>query len=343
MHGSTAAPSIASSDTTRGSDPVRAVVCDRYGPPEVLRLEEVERPAPNDDEVLVRIRATTVNRSDCGYRAAHPFFSRLLTGLRRPSQRIPGTELAGVVEAVGAAVTEFEVGDEVFGLRSGAHAEYVCVPEQGALAHKPAGMSFEQAAAVPDGALIALACLRKADPLDGRRILIYGASGSIGTAAVQLAKHFGGHVTAVCNTKNVELVRSLGGDVVIDYLQEDFTKNGEAYDAVFDSVGKHSFRRSRRSLKPGGIFIETDLGFGWHVPPLALLTRWIGDKKVTLPIPKYTKENVLLLKELIEADEYRAVIDRTYPLEDVVEATRYVETGQKTGNVVLSVDGKIDS
>jgi NADPH:quinone reductase-like Zn-dependent oxidoreductase len=322
---------------------VRAVVCDRYGPPEVLRLEEVERPAPNDDEVLVRIRATTVNRSDCGYRAAHPFFSRFLTGLRRPRQRIPGTELAGVVEGVGAAVTEFEVGDEVFGLRSGAHAEYVCVPEQGALAHKPAGMSFEQAAAVPDGALIALACLRKADPLDGRRILIYGASGSIGTAAAQLAKHFGGHVTAVCNTKNVELVRSLGGDVVIDYLQEDFTKNGEAYDVVFDSVGKHSFRRSRRSLKPGGIFIETDLGFGWHVPPLALLTRWIGDKKVTLPIPKYTKENVLLLKELIEADEYRAVIDRTYPLEDVVEATRYVETGQKTGNVVLSVDGKIDS
>jgi NADPH:quinone reductase-like Zn-dependent oxidoreductase len=315
-------------------------VHDRYGSPDVLRLEDVERPVPKDDEVLVRIHATTVNRSDCGYRAAHPFFSRALTGLRRPKQKITGTELAGVVEALGAAVTEFDVGDEVFGLRSGAHAEYVCVPEQGALANKPAGMSFEEAAAVPDGAIIALACLRKADPLKGRSILIYGASGSIGTAAVQLAKHFGAQVTAVCNTKNVELVRSLGADVVIDYLQEDFTKTREMYDVVFDAVGKHSFRRSRRSLKRGGIFIETDLGFGWHVPPLALLSRWIGEKKVTLPIPKYTKENVLFLKELIEAGKYRAVIDRRYQLEDVVEATRYVEAGQKTGNVVLTVNGR---
>jgi NADPH:quinone reductase-like Zn-dependent oxidoreductase len=315
---------------------VRAVIYDRYGPPEVLRLEEVERPVPNEDEVLVRIHATTVNRSDCGYRAAHPFFSRVITGLRRPRQRIAGTELAGVVEATGAAVTEFEVGDEVFGLRSGAHADYVCVREQGALAHKPASMSFEEAAAVPDGATIALACLRKADPLKGRTILIYGASGSIGTAAVQLAKHFGAQITAVCNTKNVELVRSLGADEVIDYLKEDFTKNGTTYDVVFDAVGKHSFRRSRRSLRPDGVFIETDLGFGWHVPPLALLTRWIGSKRVTLPIPKYTKENVVFLKELIEAGKYRAVIDRRYPLERVVEATKYVETGQKTGNVVLT-------
>ena len=318
---------------------MKAVVCDRYGPPEVLRLDEVERPVPKDDEVLVRIHATTVNRTDCGYRAADPFFSRVFTGLRRPKRRIPGMELAGVVEAVGSAVSEFKVGDEVFGVRSGAHAEYVCVREQGALAHKPAAMSFEEAAAVSDGAIIALACLTKAASLEGRRILIYGASGSIGTAAVQLAKHFGAHVTAVCNTKNVELVRSLGADIVIDYQQEDFTKNGETYDVVFDSVGKHSFRRGRRSLKPGGTFIETDLGFMWHVPPLALLTRWIGSKKVTLPIPKYTKEKVVFLKELIEAGEHRAVIDRTYPMEQVVEATRYVETGQKTGNVVLTVNG----
>ena len=316
---------------------MRAVVHDRYGPPSVLQIAEVERPVPKDDEVLVKIHATTVNRTDCGFRAAKPFFSRVFTGLRRPKRTIPGMELAGVVEAVGPAVSEFKVGDEVFGVRSGAHAEYVCVREQGALAHKPASVSFEEAAAVSDGVIIALACLRKADPLEGRRILIYGASGSIGTAAVQLTKHFGAHVTAVCNTKNVELVRSLGADVLVDYLQEDFTKNGETYDVVFDAVGKHSFRRSRRSLKPGGIFIETDLGFGWHVPPLALLTRWIGDKRVKLPIPKYTKENVLFLKELIEAGKYRAVIDRTYPLEDVVEATKYVETGQKTGNVVLTV------
>ena len=321
---------------------MRAVVFDRYGPPEVLRVEEIERPEPKNDEVLVEVRATTVNRSDCGFRAAEPFFARVFTGLLRPKYRTPGMELAGVVVAVGSAVTEFEVGDDVFGLRgNSANAEYVCVRESGALAHKPAAMSYEEAAAVSDGACIALACLQKADPLDGKRIVVYGASGSIGTAAVQLAKALGAHVTAVCATTSVELVRSLGADEVVDYLKEDFTKNGETYDVVFDSVGKHSFRRCRSSLERGGIYLETDLGFMWHVPPLALLTRWIGDKKVTLPIPRYQKADVLLVKELIEAGKYRAVIDRTYPLDDVVEATRYVETGQKTGNVVLTMNGVV--
>ena len=321
---------------------MRAVVHDRYGGPEVLRLEEVERPVPKEDEVLVRIHATTVNRSDCGMRGADPFFTRFFTGLRRPKRRILGMELAGEVEAIGAAVTEFDVGDQVFGVKgSGAHAEYVCIRESAGLAHKPAGMAFEEAAAVCDGASIALACLGKADLREGRSILIYGASGSIGTAAVQLAKHFGAHVTAVCGTKALDLVSSLGADAVIDYTQEDFTTNGETYDVVFDSVGKHSFRRCRHSLKPGGIYIETDLGFMWHVPILALSSRWIGDKRVTLPIPKYSKEDVLFIKELIEAGKYRAVIDRTYQLEDVVEATRYVETGQKTGNVVLTLNGVV--
>ncbi len=318
---------------------MRAVVYEKYGPPDVLRLAEVERPVPKDDEVLVKIHATTVNRSDCGWREAEPFFTRCFTGLLRPKRNILGSELAGEVEAVGAAVTEFAVGDEVFGLRSGAHAEYVCIRERGALARKPAGMSFEEASAVCDGASIALAAVRNADLREGRSILVYGASGSIGTAAVQLAKHFGAHVTAVCNTKNVELVRSLGADEVIDYLEEDFTKNGKTYDVIFDAVGKHSFRRCRRSLKPGGTYFETDLGFMWHVPPLALVTRLIGDKKVTLPMPRYTRDEILFLKELIEAGKYRAVIDRSYPLEQVVEATRYVETGQKTGNVVLTVVG----
>jgi NADPH:quinone reductase-like Zn-dependent oxidoreductase len=316
---------------------MRAVVHDRYGPPEVLRLAEVERPAPKEDEVLVKVKATSVTRTDCGFRAADPFFARIFTGLRRPKRRTPGLELAGVVEEVGAAVHEFEVGDEVFGIRGGANAEYVCVRERSALAHKPAGMSFEEAAAVCDGALLARSCLARADLREGRSILVYGASGSIGTAAVQLAKQFGAHVTAVCDTKNVELVRSLGADVVIDYLQEDFTKNGETYDVVFDAVGKHSFRRCRHSVKPGGMYVETDLGFMWHVPLLALSTRWIGKKRVALGIGKYTKDDLLLLKRLIEAGKYRAVIDRTYPLEHVVEATRYVETGQKTGNVVLTV------
>ncbi|HLG07617.1 MAG TPA: NAD(P)-dependent alcohol dehydrogenase [Gaiellaceae bacterium] len=321
---------------------MRAVVYDRYGPPEVLRLEEVERPVPRDDEVLVRIHATTVTRTDCGMRGPEPFFVRIFTGLLRPKRRTLGMELAGEVEAVGAAVSEFEVGDEVFGVKGfGAHAEYVCIRESAALAHKPPGMTFDEAAAVSDGPSIALACLKRADLHEGRSILVYGASGSIGTAAVQLAKHFGAHVTAVCDTKALELLRSLGADEVVDYTQEDFTKNGELYDVVFDAVGKHSFRRCRRSLKPGGIYIETDLGFMWHVPALALLTRWIGDKRVTLPIPKYAREDVLLVKELIEAGRYRPVIDRTYPLKDVVEATRYVETGQKTGNVVLTLNGVV--
>jgi NADPH:quinone reductase-like Zn-dependent oxidoreductase len=316
---------------------MRAVVHDRYGPPEVLRLEDVPPPVPNEDEVLIKVHATSVTRTDCGFRGAEPFFARIFTGLLRPKRRIPGLELAGEVEAVGGAVTEFKLGEEVFGIRGGANAEYVCVRESGVLAHKPAGISYEEAAAVCDGALLALSCLKPMSELSGKHIVVYGASGSIGTAAVQLAKHFGSHVTAVCNTKNVELVRSLGADVAIDYQQQDFTKNGETYDIIFDAVGKHSFRRSRHSLKPGGTFISTDLGFMWHGPVMVLATRWIGDKKASMGIGRYRKEDVLLLKELIEAGKYRAVIDRRYPLEQVVEATKYVETGQKTGNVVLTV------
>ena len=319
---------------------MKAVIHSKYGPPEVLRLEEVEQPVPKDDEVLVKIHATTVTRTDSGLRSAELFVTRFFTGLHRPKRKILGMELAGEVEAVGATVTEFQVGDDVFGvIVAGAHAEYVCVPETAPLAHKPASMSFEQAAAVCDGASLALACLRKGDLREGRSIVVYGASGSVGTAAVQLARHFGADVTAVCNTKNLELVASLGADDVVDYTQEDFTKNGKTYDVIFDAVGKHSFRRCRRSLKPRGIYIDTDVGFLWHVPVLALLTRRIGDKKVYLGIVRYTKEDVLFLKQLIEEGKYRAVIDRTYPLEEVVAATRYVETEQKTGNVVLTVSG----
>jgi NADPH:quinone reductase-like Zn-dependent oxidoreductase len=316
---------------------MRAVVHDRYGPPEVLRVVEVERPVPKEDEVLVRVRATTVTRTDTGLRSAEFFISRFVTGLRRPKQPISGLELAGEVEAVGESVSELAVGDRVFGVRSGAHAEYVCVAEHGALAHVPAGMAFAEAAPLSDGAALALACLRTAGPLEGRRVLVYGASGAVGTAAVQLAKHFGAHVTAVCNTENVELVRSLGAGTVVDFQQEDFTKRGETYDVVFDAVGKHSFRRSRRSLNPGGTFVETDLGFLYHVPLLVLLTRWIGSKRVRMGITKYSRDDVVFLKRLAEAGEYRAIVDRRYPIEDVVEASRYVETGEKTGNVVLTV------
>jgi NADPH:quinone reductase-like Zn-dependent oxidoreductase len=320
---------------------MRAVVRDRYGPPDVLRVEDVPKPVTAPDEVLVRIRATGVTRSDAHLRAGEPYVSRIGSGLRRPKRRILGHELAGEIEAIGAAVTEFEVGDRVFGalpylaLSTGAHAEYICVPEIFPLAHMPAAMSFEEAGAVCDGALLTLNALRPAAPLEGKRILVYGASGSMGTAGVQLAKHFGARVTAVCNTKNVELVRSLGADEVIDYLQTDFTKNGETYDVIFDAVGKHSFRRCKRSLNPGGVYLPTD-GF-WNVA-LWLLHKRFGDKKVVFELPpRMRKEDVLLLKELIEAGEYRAVIDRAYPLEDVIEAHRYVETQQKVGNVVLTV------
>jgi NADPH:quinone reductase-like Zn-dependent oxidoreductase len=319
---------------------MKAVVHDRYGPPEVQRIENLERPEPMPDEVLIKIHATTVTRTDCHMRAANPFLWRFMIGLLRPKKRILGIELAGEVEAVGAGVTEFEVGERVFGLQpfnrpSGTHAEFICMRESGLLAHMPAGVAFEEAAAVCDGALSALSALRSANVAEGQKLLVYGASGSIGTAAVQLAKHFSAHVTAVCNTKNVELVRSLGADHVIDYLHQDFTKNGEIYDVIFDAVGKHSFTRSRRSLKPGGVYIPTDNLIN---VPLTLLTRRIGNKRVLFGLPRYSKKDVVFLKELLEAGEYRPVIDRRYPLEDVVEATRYVETGQKAGNVVLLVD-----
>jgi NADPH:quinone reductase-like Zn-dependent oxidoreductase len=317
---------------------MRAVVFDRYGPPEVLRLEDVERPAPDDDQALVRVRATTVTRTDAGLRSAEFFISRFFTGLLKPKYRTPGMEFAGEVAAIGASVSEFEIGDEVFGVKStGANAEYVTISESGAVAPKPTDLTFEEAAAVCDGACAALSCLRGIDLGPGRRLAVYGASGSIGTAAVQVAKHLGAHVTAVCGTKNVELVRSLGADEVVDYQREDFTKNGQTYDVVFDAVGKQSFRRCRRSLNPGGVFVTTDPGFLWHAPLVALLTRWIGDRRARLGIARYEKPDVLLLKRLLEAGEYRAVIDRAYRLEDVVEATRYVETGQKTGNVVLTL------
>jgi NADPH:quinone reductase-like Zn-dependent oxidoreductase len=317
---------------------VKAVVHDEYGPPEVLRLDEIERPVPKDDEVLVRVHATTVTRTDCGWRKPHPFFSRVFTGLRRPKFRTLGMEFAGEVEAVGSSVTEFQPGDRVLGVKSyGANAEYVCIRASRGVAHMPDGPSFEEAAAGLDGGCIALECLRRAGDLDGKRVVVYGASGSIGTAAVQLAKHFGAHVTAVCNGKNVELVRSLGADEVIDYEREDFTRNGKTYDVVFDAVGKHSFRRCRRSLERGGLYVTADLGFLYHVPLLHLLTRWRGMKKAKLGIGTYRKKDLLLLKELIDAGKYRPVIDRTYPLDDVVEATRYVESRQKTGNVVLTV------
>jgi NADPH:quinone reductase-like Zn-dependent oxidoreductase len=317
---------------------MRAAIHERYGPPEVLRVAEVERPVPKEDEVLVRMHASTVTRSDTGLRGGEYPFTRLITGVRRPKQTIAGTELAGVIEEAGAAVTDFRVADEVFGIQGGANAEYVAVPESGVIAGKPNGLTFEEAAAVPDGSLLALTCLSPAYPLRGKSVLVYGAAGSIGTGAVQLlAHHFEAEVSAVCDTKDVEVVRSLGAREVLDRFREDFTKNGKTYDVIFDAVGKHSFRRCRRSLKPGGIYLTADLGFMYHVPLAVLITRFVGSKRAKLGIGRYRREDLLLIKELVDTGKYRPVIDRRYDLDEVVEAARYVESGKKTGNVVLRV------
>ncbi len=294
---------------------MRAAIFERYGPPAVEHLDEVPTPTPGTGEVLIRVRCTTVNRTDCGHRSAHPFFFRASMGLFRPKARILGSELAGEVDAIGPGVTRFVPGDRVFGLTPdgmGTHAEFVCVPEDAPLATMPADLGFDAAAAVCMGAIQAWTCLRAADLREGQRILIFGASGSVGTAAVQLAKHLETHVTAVCPTRCVEVVASLGADELIDYLREDFTRNGASYDVIFDAVGKHSFRRCRGSLVRGGSFVVADLGFLWQNPFLALLTSFVGTKKVKLPFVRNPepRKDVQLLKELIEAGRYRAVIDR---------------------------------
>jgi NADPH:quinone reductase-like Zn-dependent oxidoreductase len=319
---------------------VRAAVYTRYGQPEVVALAEVAKPVPEADELLVKVHATTVNRTDCGVRQADPVLVRLFTGLTRPRHTILGSEFAGEVEAVGPQVRSFTEGDAVFGLSGdgrGTHAKYVCVPESGSVARTPANMTHDQAAATCDGAMLALRALTRARLQRGQKILINGASGSIRTAAVQLAKHFGAEITAVCGTANLELARSLGANRVIDYTSEDFTNDGESYDIVFDAVGKSSFRRCRRLLKRHGVFLITDLGFLWHVPILALLTRVIGTRRVILPIAKPNQRDIRFLKDLIEDRAFTAVIDTRYPLDAIVEAYRYVDTGQKTGNVVITV------
>ena len=319
---------------------MRAVVHDRYGPPDVLRVDDVERPVPEENEVLVRVHASTVTRGEAmGVRSVDYRFTRAFTGIRRPRKTLFGSEFAGRVEELGAGVTDFQVGDDVFGTRGGANAEYVAVPESGVIAPMPDGLTYEEAAAIPDGSLLALTCLRPAYPLQGKSVLVYGAAGSVGTAAVQLlANHFeAADLTAVCDTNDVELVRSLGAREVLDRLREDFTGSGKTYDVIFDAVGKLSFNRCRGSLKTGGIYISMDLGFMYHLPFLAIVTRFVGSKRATVGFGRYRKEDLLLVKGLVEAGKYRPVIDRTYALDEIVEATSYVESGRKTGNVVIRV------
>ena len=324
---------------------MKAVVYTKYGPPDVLKLTEVEKPVPKHNEVSIKIIATTVNRTDCGFRKPeYPVIIRLTNGLFKPKKQILGSEIAGVVDEVGRDVKLFKKGDEVFGLTGnnfGAHAEYICLPEDGAVVTKPANMSFEEAAAVCDGLMLAYNYIKEIKDPAGKKILIYGASGSIGTAAVQLSKYFGLEVTAVCNTKNLELVKSLGADEVIDYAKDDFTKINQTFDVVFDAVGKVSFFRCRNLIRKGGVYFSSDLGFLAHIPFFAFWTSIFGampcGKKVLFPLPKVKKEDVKLFKEIIEAGKYKAVIDRRYKLEEIVEAYKYVETEQKTGNVVITI------
>ncbi|MEU5884082.1 NAD(P)-dependent alcohol dehydrogenase [Spirillospora sp. NPDC047279] len=319
---------------------MKAAVHTRYGPPEVVRIREVDRPVVRDRDVLVRVHATTVNRTDCAYRAAKPFFMRLLTGLTRPRRTIMGTEFAGVVEAVGSGVTSFAVGDRVFGYNEGAfgaHAEYLSVPQNGSIATVPARATFEQAACGTEGAHYALAFIRHAETRAGQDVLVYGATGAIGSAAVQLLKSLGVTVTAVCATEHLSLVKDLGAERVVDYTAGDFTKDEQTYDAVFDAVGKSTFSRCKRLLKPGGVYLSSELGPWAQNPILALVTPLLRGRKVKFPFPRDDQAIVRRLRELIDSGTFTPVIDRQYPLDQIVDAYRYVETGQKIGNVVITI------
>jgi NADPH:quinone reductase-like Zn-dependent oxidoreductase len=319
---------------------MKAIVYTRYGSPEGLELKEVPKPAPKDNEVLIRVCASTVNRTDCGFLRAKPFFIRFVSGLFRPKRTILGCEFAGEIEAVGKNVKSFIVGDNVFGysgITFGSHAEYMVMPEQGMLAIMPKNMTYEEAAPISEGAHYALNNLRKANVRRGQKVLINGATGGIGSAAVQLVKYYGAEVTAVCGTENLKLVKSLGADKVIDYTKEDFTKSSEKYDFVFDAVGKSSFGACKKLLKSDGIYCSTELGPFNENPFLVLWTSLFSRKKVIFPIPKDSKEDAIFLKELIEAGKFKPIIDRIYKPEQIAEAYTYVEKGQKIGNVVIKL------
>ena len=322
---------------------MKAVVYEKYGTPEVLQIKEIEKPTPKDNEVLIKIHATTVEAVDATFRSGKELSARLFTGLLKPKFPILGGEFAGEIEAIGENVTRFKVGDSVFGTRFdfGTHAEYICLPEDGVLMTKPPHISYEEMVSMHPGFLTALPNLQDtANIQPGQQVLINGASGSIGTSAVQLAKHFNAEVTGVCSTSNIELVKSLGADHVIDYTHEDFTQNRETYDVIFDTVGKSSFARSKRALKPGGIYLTT-------VPSLAIIfqmlwTSRFGNKRARIVFAgiRSTSEknqDIAFLLELVKAGKYISVIDRCYPIKEIAEAHRYVDTGHKRGTVAIKI------
>ncbi len=319
---------------------MKTMVYSRYGPPEVVQLREVPKPVPRANEVLIKIHAATVNRTDCGFRSANYFVTRFFSGLFNPKVNILGCEFAGEVEAVGIEVLVFKPGDRVFGYDDsafGGHAEYKVMAASGALAVIPAGMDYIHAAPLTEGSHYALGNIRAAKVKAGDTVMVYGATGAIGSAAVQLLKYFGAYVVAVSNTKNVDLVKSLGADDVIDYQARDFTQTSRRFDFIFDAVGKSAFGQCRPLLKPKGVYISTELGKNSENIFLALVTPLLGNRKVLFPLPAINKADVLLLKSLAEQGLFTPVIDRQFRLEELVEAYHYVETGQKTGNVVVGV------
>ena len=320
---------------------MKAIVYTKYGSPDVLQLKEVEKPTPKDDELLIKIYATTVNRTDCATIRAIPFFSRIVTGLLKPKKQIPGTEFAGEIEAIGKNILSLRVGDRVFGFDdqgSGSHAQYMTIKEEKVIII-PENISYEQAAASSEGAHYAYNFINKVDLKKGQDVLVNGATGAIGSAAVQFLKYFDVNVTAVCSTKNIELVKSLGANKVYDYKKEDFTKDEQKYDFIFDTVGKSSFFKCKHLLQPGGVYISSDLGYMAQNIFLPLITpiikSMIENKKTIFPMPINIRGSLLLIKSLMEQDKFKAVIDRTFPLEKIIEAYKYVEKGQKIGNVVI--------
>ena len=319
---------------------MKAIVYTKYGPPEVAKLMEVPKPSPKDNELLIKVYASTVNRTDSGFRSAEYFISRFWSGLLRPKYQILGCEFAGVVEEIGQRVTEFKIGDKVFGYNDksfGGHGEYLTIAETEAVTSMPADLSFDEAAACTEGSHYALESIRAANVKQGQNVLVYGATGAIGSAAVQLLKHFGAIVTAVCNTKNIELVKSLRANTVIDYQTKDFTKTDVKFEFIFDAVGKSSFGQCKPLLTAKGIYISTELGKNGENIIYALTTPLWGGKKLLFPIPSISKSDVLFLKELIRNGEFKPVIDRLYKLDQIVEAYKYVESGTKTGNVILKI------
>jgi NADPH:quinone reductase-like Zn-dependent oxidoreductase len=319
---------------------MKAIVYTEYGPPKVAKLMEVAKPNPKENEVLVKVYASTVNRTDSGFRSAEYFISRFWSGLLKPKFQILGCEFSGVIEDVGKDVSSFKKGDKVFGYNDksfGGHAEYLTIKETDAISLMPHNTSFEEAAALTEGVHYALADIKAAKVERGQNVLVYGATGAIGSAAVQLLKHYGAIVTAVCNSKNVDLVRSLGADVVVDYQTQDFTKTETKFHFIFDAVGKSSYGQCKPLLTEKGIYISTELGKNGENILLALTTPIWGGKKLLFPLPTISKADVVFFKELVENREFKPVIDRYYKLEEIVEAYTYVESGQKTGNVVLKI------